>query len=228
MTFDEAKLLLTMHCCGGTDHNGQRRVLNDGFLLSLRPYRGQLIEKNFHQVMEALVAVGESLRAPQIDRELMSTLYALCFLGRHWALHPRGMLQRNNLIAPPEIARFELWVEVIESTIHALLSGIPLHHSLSAYTAYLIAVGCGDNVEFVIPLLARAVEDVQVAHLTARPVLALGQLGARARSALPALYAALNQSIDLGPEVRGAEAWVEEIRSHIRQAIRQIETATGE
>ena len=178
--------------------------------------------------MEALVTVGESLRGPQIDREIMSSLYALCYLGRHWALRPQGMLQRNNLIASAEIARFDLWISIIESTVHALLSRMPLHHSLDEYAAYLTDVGCCDNADFIVPLFARAVEDAQVAYLTPRLAIALGRLGARARSALPTLYAALNQPIDLGPEVRGAEAWLEEIRGHIRHVIRQIENAVAE
>src|SRR5687768_8570129 len=98
MTYDEARLLLLMHGSGTYDADGQPLVAEDGFLGSLRPYRG-LVEKNFHLVMEALFTVGEILhRSPQVERELVHSMWTMCSLARCWGLHPEGMLQRNKLI----------------------------------------------------------------------------------------------------------------------------------
>ena len=60
MTYEEARLLLLMHGSGTVDAAGRPMEVEDGFLGSLRPYRGS-IEKNFHLGMEALLTVGETL-----------------------------------------------------------------------------------------------------------------------------------------------------------------------
>jgi len=59
MNYEEAKYLLRLHT-GVIDETRKAMVVEDGFLTSLRPYRG-LQEKNFHLVMEALLTVGERI-----------------------------------------------------------------------------------------------------------------------------------------------------------------------
>lgn len=114
MDFSEAKQQLLLHGSGTTDADGRPQILEDGFLGSLRPYRG-LQEKNFHRVMEALLTVGERVyQAQQVDREIAHTVWSTCRYARVWGLHPNGMLQRNRLITADDTTRLELWTDTVD------------------------------------------------------------------------------------------------------------------
>src|SRR5262249_3179529 len=142
-----------------TDAAGQPLVLEDGFLGSLRPYRG-LHERNFHLVMEALLSVGEQLHAaPHLDRELVYAAWSICHTARSWGLAPGGMLQRNRLITATDTARLKRWVDTVEMVALRLLQGWAPHHAVSYYAEYLAEVGWWDNVTYFVGLMGRAVSD---------------------------------------------------------------------
>src|SRR5262249_50249578 len=102
MNYDEAKRQLVLHA-GAIDEAQKAMILEDGFLPSLRPYRG-LQEKNIHLVMEALLTVGERIHsAPQVDRELITTIWWMCTTARLWGLRPDGMLQACKLLTAEDI-----------------------------------------------------------------------------------------------------------------------------
>ena len=83
MDYEEARYQLQLHL-GVLDEVRKQWILEDGFLMSLRPYTG-LQEKNFHLVMEALLTVGERIHAePQVDRDLIKTVWSLCSYARIW------------------------------------------------------------------------------------------------------------------------------------------------
>jgi hypothetical protein len=90
---------------------------------SLRPYRGHLIEENYHEVMAALRVLAPSLRQPTVDREVISALWSICLLAHGWGVHPKGMLRRNGLIQPPDIERLERWISRISFVTMILLHG---------------------------------------------------------------------------------------------------------
>ena len=221
MTYDEARLLLLMHGAGTEDAEGQPLIAKDGFVGSLRPYRG-LIEKNFHLVMEALFTVGESLRdAPVVDRKLAHSLWSMCLTARHWGVHPAGMLQRNKLITPADTTRLEAWIDVVESTAMGVLLGHPLHYMIDRYAQYAIDFGWWDNIDFFIPLMQRVLVDPDWIDPTV-VVAALGKLGRLAAPLLPLLHEALARRYAwYQPE----ERCTEEMRGVIRQAIQSIEAA---
>src|SRR5687767_2277133 len=130
-----------MHGAGTSDADGEPVVLEDGFLGSLRPYRG-LIERNFHEVMEALLVAGDTFsRAPQVDRDVVESVWLMCSLARSWGMEPGGMLRRNDLITPPDAKRLEAWVSVIERTAWRLLRGQVPHEVLDGYAEYVAGSG---------------------------------------------------------------------------------------
>jgi hypothetical protein len=222
VTYDEAKLLLLMHGPGTSGPNGEPLIAERGFVHSLRPYEGNLVERNFHLVMEALFTVGETLyRSQQVDRELIHAIWVICDTARAYGLHPQGMLQRNKLISQTDTNRLERWVDAIETTALTVLGGGPPHYRLTRYAEYVTEVGWWDNIDFFIPLLERAISDRELLEPQIQAQ-ALGRLGGRARRALPTLYQALARRYTYySPE----ERCTEEVHAVIRAAIQQIESA---
>jgi hypothetical protein len=220
MTFDEAKHLLWANCVPGESH-GDLLTEDEGFLPSLRPYRGQLVEKNFHLVMEALFVVGPSLGAPQIDRDVVSHLWTLCRLGRLWGVHRDGMLRRNKLIIEPDVERLENWIDIIESTTARFLDGMRPPHAISQYAQYMLEFEWWDNIGFFVPILTSAATDSEFIADTGS-TRALGRLGQLARGALPELRRALTGRYAAG----SAESWVREAREEIERTIALIEGTT--
>ncbi len=99
-----------------------------GFLGSLRPWQG-LHEENFGQVLEAIEALSEELMtAPRLDRDVMSALWGICYLGRSWGIEPGGMLRRNQLISDEDVATLAEWIDVIETRVLFLLDGSDGHN----------------------------------------------------------------------------------------------------
>jgi hypothetical protein len=143
--------------------------------------------------MEALLTVGERIhREPQVDRDLVKTVWSLCWYARLWGLHPTGMLQGNGLITLEDTGRLELWVDTVEQTALRLLGGWPPHQAVCHYAEYILAVGWWDNLGFFIPLMERTVADPDWMP-SAAVLRALGKLGVLARSVLPALHGALQR-----------------------------------
>jgi hypothetical protein len=131
MTTAEAKELLQFHSFTHPDVDHSK--MEGGFLGSLRPYQGQLFEKNFHEVMAALRVLAPSLQQTPIDREVVSALWNICHLGRAWGVYPNGMLRSNNLIQPQEIERLESWVACISYATMMILDGVDIDDAFSEY-----------------------------------------------------------------------------------------------
>ena len=127
----EAKELLLLHSFSLPDLNGPK--MHSSFLGSLRPYRGNLIEENFHEVMTALLVIAPLLEKPEVDREIVSALWSICHLARSWGVSPFGMLQSNSLIAPEDVARLASWVDQISYTSMALLDGAGVEVAFHEY-----------------------------------------------------------------------------------------------
>jgi len=219
LDYEQAKYQLQLHL-GVLDKAQNEWVLADGFLVSLRPYRG-LQEKNFHLVMEALLTAGERIhREPQVDRDLVRTVWSLCWYARVWGLYPAGMLQRNRLITAADTARLERWVGTLEIVALRLLRGWPPHHAVYHYAEYVVEVGGWDNVAFFVGLMGRAVADPEVSDAIETIAQALGKLGPLAKAALPALREAERREYTW---YTPAERCTEEVRAHIRRAIQAVE-----
>ena len=98
--------------------------MQDGFLASLRPYRG-LKERNFREVMMALWVLSPELQSGEVvDRQLMDALWRLQFFSYLWGLSSGGMLQRNKLVRPEDSQLLEKWVTAIGLAVSNLLAGV--------------------------------------------------------------------------------------------------------
>jgi hypothetical protein len=220
LDYEAAKRLLVLHGPGTFDTSVQPQFLETGFLGSLRPYKG-LQEQNFHQVMEALFTVGQSIHAsPQLDRELVHAIWHICSTTRLQGLTPKGLLQRNKLIAQDDVARLDRWIEIIENTTLGFLQGLPAHYLVHRYSSYVHEYGWWENIDFFISLLIQAISDPDLGDSIEMDLEALTKLGPKAAAALPALYQAEQRKYTwYVPE----ERCTEEVRKLIRSAIVAIE-----
>lgn len=121
MTKTEAIELLKHHSF--THPDADHPLSENGFLGTLRPFDGKLHEKNFHEVMLILKLLADEFRKEQINNEIMTSFWAICHLGRLWGIEKDGMIQRNALISPEQVAELTNWIEQISDTILLLLEG---------------------------------------------------------------------------------------------------------
>lgn len=119
MTHEEAKHLLLFHSAALPYEEGA----NEGFLFLLRPYGGVLPEAAYHEIVLALRVVAPALQKPEIDREIMSALWDICYHTRLWCIEPDGMLRRNGLIRDEDVATLGRWVDTLNWAISAILAG---------------------------------------------------------------------------------------------------------
>jgi len=132
MTPLEAKETLSLH--SGRDAETDDPKWQRGFLGMLRPYSGELIEANFHEVIECLKSLSAELRSGEmIDRGVTNDIVGIVHLTRCWALEPDGMLRRNNLISEDDQARLEKWIRIIE---YAFMMTIDSNEPDEAFTEY--------------------------------------------------------------------------------------------
>jgi len=101
-------------------HSGRNSNIDDirwerGFLGSLRPYQGmELVEKNFHSVIECLRVLFPSLQSNDlIEKDLVNDVNGILCLGRAWAVHEDGMLLRNGIISNDEAQKIDGWLHCI-------------------------------------------------------------------------------------------------------------------
>ncbi len=220
MDYETAKRLLVLHGPGTFVTSVQSQFLETGFLGSLRPYKG-LQEKNFHQVMEALLTVSQSISAlPQVDRDLVHAIWDICSTARLQGLSPHGLLQRNKLISQDDIARLTQWVEIIDVTTLEVLRGLPPQYLVRRYSSYICERGWWENIDFFITLIIQAIADPELDDCIEMNLEALKKLGAKAAAALPDLRGAEKRKYTwCSPEDRCTE----EVRTRIRSAIAAIE-----
>jgi hypothetical protein len=88
----------------------------------LRPFRGILPARCFHETMAALRVLAPSLSSSAaVDRELLSALWTLCHLLKCWALDPDGMLQSNALLTDDQVAKLNSWQNMLSYAVMILL-----------------------------------------------------------------------------------------------------------
>jgi hypothetical protein len=128
----QAKQLLTLHAF--TDpRSAEHPKAEGGFLGSLRPYKGHLIEENFVEVMESLRVLGPELARETVDREVVSALWGICHLARAWGIEQEGMLRRNGLISASDVETLASWVDTISYATFCLLDGAGEEEAFGEY-----------------------------------------------------------------------------------------------
>jgi hypothetical protein len=122
LTREEAMELLSYHTGRNSDIDNPK--WEKGFLMMLRPYRGHLIEDNYHEVIACIAAVADDLRNPEyVPTLLINDLWNMCHLAKVWGVSEGGMLRSNKLISDEDVERLELWIDVITETVLGLLEG---------------------------------------------------------------------------------------------------------
>lgn len=118
----QAKELLSFHSTRNEDvHNPK---WENGFLGSLRPFRGELYEENFFEIMECLKTLKDDFVAPTLEQGVVSDIVSLIHLTRVWA-SPYGMLGRNHLLTEEQTKLLFAWVDIIETCFMFLLEDDP-------------------------------------------------------------------------------------------------------
>ncbi|MCM3293218.1 hypothetical protein M3661_24205 [Paenibacillus sp. MER 180] len=136
MTKDEALFLLKCHAFHYDDFEHEK--MSNGFLGMLRPFRGELIEDNFHELMKIIEVLADEFAKPQVNRILISCFWSICQLSRAWALYPDGMLQSNGLLSQEQVRKMDEWVDMISYAVMVLLEGEDqLDEALWLYREYL-------------------------------------------------------------------------------------------
>jgi internalin A len=135
MNIEDAQLLLKCHAF--THDRIEHWKMENGFLGSLRPFRGELLEGNLHEVMAALRALSDELGRDQVNRELISSLWGLYHLARAWALEPEGMLRSNGLLSKAQIEMMETWLNLISYAVMILLENGGEEEAFHGYREYV-------------------------------------------------------------------------------------------
>ncbi|WDM21734.1 hypothetical protein [Paenibacillus polymyxa] len=127
----EARELLRCHSFIHDDLDHLK--MQNGFLGMLRPFQGELIEDNFHELMTIIEVLADELEKPSVERELIAALWGICQYTRAWALYPDSMLQRNNLLTIEQINTLDDWIDTISYAVMVLLEGGGPEEALSSY-----------------------------------------------------------------------------------------------
>lgn len=80
MTEKEALELLKHHSF--VHHDTDNPKSEKGFLGMLRPFRGELYEENFHELMNILKILKKHFEGENIDKQIISNFWSICHLSR--------------------------------------------------------------------------------------------------------------------------------------------------
>ena len=133
MSINEAKELLSYH--SGRNENVDNPKWINGFLGSLRPFRGELHESNFIEVMECMKVLQDEFGKDKVDKYILSDIVGITYLARVWA-SPDGMLGANKLLTEEQTTKLNLWVEIIQEALMWLLDDAP-EEAFWSYKMYL-------------------------------------------------------------------------------------------
>lgn len=131
----EAVRLLKYHAFAHEDIKHPK--MEHGFLGSLRPFRGQLIEESFHELMTILRVLAPELSNSALDREIMACLWSITHLARAWAVEPEGMLRSNHLISDEQAQLMEEWLNMFSYAIMILIEDGGEQEAFWEYQQYL-------------------------------------------------------------------------------------------
>ncbi len=132
MDRDQAIELLLLHSCAHPDFNHPK--WESGFIGMLRPFGGELIEDNYHEVVACIGCLaGELQSEAPVDKRIVSSLWGICHTARAWGVEEDGMLRRNRLISDEQVRTLDEWVDAISYATTTLLDGEDLDSALAQY-----------------------------------------------------------------------------------------------
>ena len=118
MNIELAKELLSFHSCRNEDIDNPR--WENGFLGILRPFQGELNEKNFIEVMECLKVLVPEIQKENVDKNIVSDIMNIIHFTRNW-VSEEGMLTRNNKLTAEQTKYLLAWSDIIETYFIYLL-----------------------------------------------------------------------------------------------------------
>jgi len=127
MTEAEARILLKYHSFNSDDLEHPK--MKKGFLGMLRPFQGELYEKNFHELMDVLKTLSPILSKETIDRELISSFWCICNLGRIWC--------PDNLLSLDQKKLLDVWLDCLSYAVMILLDHNNIDEAFNLYFEYL-------------------------------------------------------------------------------------------
>lgn len=114
MTKEEAYTLLSFHSCRNNDIENEK--WENGFLGSLRPFRGELNAGNFAEIIECLRVLADDFKKPMVNQALISDVYSIVHLGRRW-------IDGADFVTPEQQKQILFWVNTIQDCLYYLLEG---------------------------------------------------------------------------------------------------------
>ncbi len=127
MTEEEALEALKFHSGRHEDIHSSR--WEDGFLSSLRPYRGRLNAQAASELVDCLRVLAPRLQQGQlVDRELLIDFLYIIGAGQHWGLHPEGPVQ--GMMTENDSRILRAWLSEYSLAFAMLIEGMDLEDSL--------------------------------------------------------------------------------------------------
>lgn len=120
MTKVEAYTLLSFH--SGRNDDIDNPKWTNGFLGSLRPFRGELNENNFIEIMDCLQTIADDFITESISQPLIYDIYNIIHLGRRWA-EDDSPLMSNRIMTDEQQKTLIRWVDIIQDCLFYLLNG---------------------------------------------------------------------------------------------------------
>lgn len=114
MTKEDAYILLSYHSCRNGGIGNEK--WENGFLGSLRPFRGKLYECNFIEIMECLKVLADDFVKPAIDQTLISDVCSIIHLGRRW-------IDGADFVSQEQQKQIIEWVDIIQDCFYYLIGG---------------------------------------------------------------------------------------------------------
>jgi hypothetical protein len=120
MTITEAKEIIKIHGFKHEDLDNPK--MEKGFLGMLKPYRGELYEENYNEIITAIkVLSSETSKGESVQKEIMEDILSICYYANFWGLDKDGMLRRNGLLPDQDIDKLQQWIQgIIKELIIAL------------------------------------------------------------------------------------------------------------
>ena len=118
MNIELAKELLSFHSCRNENIDDPR--WENGFLGILRPFQGELNEKNFIEIMECLKVLAPEIQKENIDKNIVSDIMNIIHFTRNW-VSEGGMLTRNSKLTAEQTKYLLAWIDIIETCFIYLL-----------------------------------------------------------------------------------------------------------
>lgn len=118
MNTNEAKELLSFHSARNSDIDNPK--WESGFLGSLRPFRGEIYQENFIEIMECLRTLKDELSGPTIEQGIVADIVGIIHMTRMW-VPPYGMLGSNKLLTEEQTKNLLACVDIIQTCFMYLL-----------------------------------------------------------------------------------------------------------